>query len=462
MKARFFSLIDNLNIDGVDKTYVLPLPVTNHDAIDYIRTHTPDGYAIVYTKKSALDLGQNAIKRMIDVASSTGAGMLYSDYYRVKGNQKEAVPTIDYQLGSVRDDFDFGSLILLSADALKTTNATDYLYAALYDLRLQIAKNFPIIHLNEFLYTEFEEEKCSGGEKQFDYVDPKNRIVQIEMESACTNYLKSIGAYLTADFKKISFDEAKFETQASVIIPVKNRYKTIADAIDSVLSQTTNFPFNLLIIDNNSIDGTSEIIEKFAKSDNRVVHIVPERLDLGIGGCWNCGINNAKCGKFAIQLDSDDVYQDQQTLQTIIDAFYDQNCAMLIGSYTITSFDMKPLPPGLIDHKEWTNENGHNNALRINGLGAPRAFYTPLLRSIQLPNTSYGEDYAMGLRISREYKIGRIYTSLYLCRRWEGNSDASLNIDKLNKNNLYKDQLRTIEIMARIQLNKNKNPSGIF
>ena len=252
------------------------------------------------------------------------------------------------------------------------------------------------------MYTEFEEDKISSEEKQFNYVDPKNRAVQIEMESACTNYLKSIGAYLTADFKKISFDDAQFENQASVIIPVKNRAKTIADAIESVLSQATNFPFNLLIIDNHSTDGTSEIIERFAKSDNRVVHIVPERLDLGIGGCWNCGINNAKCGKFAIQLDSDDVYQDQHTLQTIIDGFYAQNCAMLIGSYTITGFDMKILPPGLIDHKEWTNENGHNNALRINGLGAPRAFYTPLLRSIQLPNTSYGEDYAMGLRIDRK------------------------------------------------------------
>src|SRR5574344_530384 len=459
MKARVFSLLDNLNIEGVYKTYVLPSPPTNHDAIDYIRTHTPDGYAIVYTKKTALDLGQNAIKRMIDVASSTGAGMLYSDYYHVKGDQKEAVPTIDYQLGSVRDDFDFGPVILFSADALKTSIATDYLYAALYDLRLQTAKKFPIIHLNEFLYTEFEEDKISSEEKQCNYVDPKNRAVQIEMESACTNYLKSIGAYLTADFKKISFDDAQFENQASVIIPVKNRAKTIADAIESVLSQATNFPFNLLIIDNHSTDGTSEIIERFAKSDNRVVHIVPERLDLGIGGCWNCGINNAKCGKFAIQLDSDDVYQDQHTLQTIIDGFYAQNCAMLIGSYTITGFDMKILPPGLIDHKEWTNENGHNNALRINGLGAPRAFYTPLLRSIQLPNTSYGEDYAMGLRISREYKIGRIYNSLYLCRRWEGNSDASLNIDKLNKNNLYKDRLRTIEIMARIQFNKTKIPS---
>jgi len=303
--------------------------------------------------------------------------------------------------------------------------------------------------MNEYLYAEVETDTRKSGEKQFDYVDPKNRAVQLEMEAACTNHLKKIGGYLAPKFNKIEFNESNFPVEASVIIPIRNRVKTVEDAIKSVLMQKTSFDFNLIIVDNFSTDGTSELIQKYTKQDNRVIHIIPNRNDLGIGGCWNEGVHSDKCGKFAVQLDSDDVYQNENTLQIIINAFYEQNCAMVIGSYTMTNFAMETILPGLIDHKEWTPDNGRNNALRINGLGAPRAFYTPVLRDIKVPNTSYGEDYALGLRISREYQIGRVYESVYLCRRWDENSDASLDVVKMNGHNLYKDKIRTVELKAR-------------
>ncbi|MFZ4583389.1 MAG: glycosyltransferase family 2 protein, partial [Paludibacter sp.] len=299
------------------------------------------------------------------------------------------------------------------------------------------------------LYAEVETDTRKSGEKLFDYVDPKNRAVQIEMEAACTAHLKKIGAFLEPQFTQIEFDKGEFPVEASVIIPVRNRVKTIDDAIRSVLSQKTNFAFNLIVVDNFSNDGTSEIIEEIAKTDNRLIHIIPNRSDLGIGGCWNAGVDSPLCGKFAVQLDSDDIYENENTLQKIVDAFYAQNCAMVIGSYTMTNFKMETIPPGLIDHKEWTPENGRNNALRINGLGAPRAFYTPVLREIKVPNTSYGEDYALGLAISREYQIGRVYDSVYMCRRWDENSDAALDVVKMNGHNFYKDKIRTIELKAR-------------
>ena len=273
------------------------------------------------------------------------------------------------------------------------------------------------------------------------------------MEIACTEHLKKIGAYLAPNFRKVEFNQVNFEYEASVIIPVRNRIKTISDAIKSVLSQKTNFNFNLIIVDNYSTDGTTEAIDKF--TDERLIHVIPENKELGIGGCWNAGVHHPKCGKFAVQLDSDDVYSDENTLQKIVDAFYEQNCAMVVGTYMLTDFDMKMIPPGIIDHKEWTPDNGRNNALRINGLGAPRAFYTPVLREIKVPNTSYGEDYALGLYFSRNYQIGRIYDVLYLCRRWDDNSDASLDIVKMNAHNTYKDRIRTWEVEARIALNKS-------
>jgi len=395
---------------------------------------------------------------MIHIAQDSNAGMVYADHYKItEGIQKEA-PVIDYQEGSLRDDFDFGSVLFFSSYALKEAVARmkkNYRSAGLYDLRLKLSQKRSLVHINEYLYTEIENDIRKSGEKIFDYVDPKNRSTQVEMEKSCTEHLREIDGYLPPVFEKIFFNEFKFEDEATVIIPVRNRIKTIRDAIRSVLKQKTLFSYNLIVIDNHSTDGTTEAIGEF-KSDKRVIHIIPERNDLGIGGCWNIGINNPKCGKFVVQLDSDDVYKDENTLAIIINAFYTQNCAMVVGTYLMTDFKMKEIAPGIIDHKEWTPENGRNNALRINGLGAPRAFYTPVLRQIKVPNTSYGEDYALGLRFSREYQIGRIYDVLYLCRRWDENSDASLNTEKVNRNNLYKDRIRTWELQARIALNKKK------
>jgi glycosyltransferase involved in cell wall biosynthesis len=330
-----------------------------------------------------------------------------------------------------------------------------YRYAGLYDLRLKVSQKYPIVHINEYLYTEIDQDTRKSGEKLFDYVDPKNREVQIEMEQACTQHLKEVGAFLEPRFEDVTFDQHFFEYEASVVIPVRNRIRTIRDAIRSVLMQKTDFKFNLIVVDNHSTDGTTEAIDEF-KDDERLIHLIPDRDDLNIGGCWNLAVHHEKCGKFSVQLDSDDVYSGEDTLQKIVNGFYEQNCAMLIGTYMITDFNMQMIPPGIIDHREWTPENGHNNALRINGLGAPRAFYTPLLREIKLPNTGYGEDYAVGLNISRRYRIGRIYEVLYYCRRWEGNTDASLDIEKMNTNNLYKDRIRTWELQARKQMNAGR------
>jgi glycosyltransferase involved in cell wall biosynthesis len=324
----------------------------------------------------------------------------------------------------------------------------DYIFAGLYDLRLKISQGNTLVHIQEMLYTEVETDIRKSGEKQFDYVDPRNRAVQIEMEKACTHHLKCINAWLKPVFREIKFEDQNFEFDASVVIPVKNRVRTVSDAIRSVLSQKTKYKFNLIIVDNYSTDGTTDLIRSFA-ADSRIVHIIPERKDLGIGGCWNEAVFSEKCGRFAIQLDSDDLYIDDNVITKIVDGFYAQQCAMLVGSYKMVNFDLHDIPPGLIDHKEWTPDNGRNNALRINGLGAPRAFYTPVLRTIRVPNVSYGEDYAVGLAISRHYQIGRIYEPLYLCRRWDENSDASLDVNRMNTYNLYKDKIRTIELIAR-------------
>ena len=426
----------------------------NSESIRKIADKADTPYSLIYTKDTTLELGQYALERFFHIAESTKAGLVYADYYQIANEVRSNLPVIDYQEGSLRDDFNFGSVLFYNSECLKKAvaeTATNYQFAGLYNLRLKVSQQAELLHINEYLYSEVEHDTRKSGEKQFDYVDPKNRAVQQEMEAACTDHLKNVGGYLAPVFKKIAFNESNFPVEASVIIPIKNRVKTVEDAIKSVLIQKTDFEFNLIIVDNFSTDGTSELIEKYAKLDSRVIHVIPERTDLGIGGCWNVGVDNSQCGKFAVQLDSDDVYQDENTLQTIVDAFYKQNCAMVIGSYTMTNFAMETIAPGLIDHKEWTPENGRNNALRINGLGAPRAFYTPVLRDIKVPNTSYGEDYALGLRISREYQIGRIYTSLYLCRRWDENSDASLDVVKMNGHNLYKDKIRTIELKARKQ-----------
>lgn len=426
--------------------------------IKAIAEHSDTPFTLIYTKYTTLDLGLFSLERMIHIAEDTCAGMLYADHYQViKGEQKKA-PVIDYQQGSLRDDFDFGSVMFFSSDALKESVKRikcDYHWAGLYDMRLKLSQKYQLVHVNEFLYSEIEKDTRKSGEKMFDYVDPKNREIQIEMERACTEHLKDVDGYLPPKFDKISFDEENFEYEASVIIPVRNRVRTIRDAIRSVLSQKASFKFNLIIIDNHSTDGTTEAIDEF-KADGRIIHIIPQRDDLGIGGCWNMGVHHPKCGKFAIQLDSDDVYKDEQTLTTMVGAFYKQNCGMVVGTYLITDFNMNAIPPGIIDHNEWTPENGRNNAMRVNGLGSPRAFYTPLLRKINVPNVSYGEDYALGLRFSRRYQIGRVFDVVYLCRRWEDNSDASLDIEKMNRNNVYKDRIRTWELQARIALNKKK------
>lgn len=408
-------------------------------------------YTLLYTKYNNLVMGYFALDRFVRLAGDSKAGMMYADSYTVIEGKKSNAPVIDYQEGSLRDDFNFGSVLFFNTEVLKKAAAgidVHYTAAGLYDLRLRLSRIAPIVHINEYLYSDVTVDNRKSGEKIFDYVDPKNRGVQIEMEKACTAHLKAIGGYLEPKFDEIDFNKGDFEYEASVIIPVRNRIRTIRDAIRSVLSQKTDFPFNLIVIDNHSTDGTTEAIDEF-KDDPRLVHIVPQRDDLGIGGCWNAGVQHPKCGKFAVQLDSDDVYSDENTLAKMVAAFYEQKCAMVVGTYMLTDIDKNPIPPGVIDHKEWTPENGRNNALRINGLGAPRAFYTPVLREIHVPNTSYGEDYALGLAFSRHFQIGRVYDVVYLCRRWEDNSDAALDIVKMNNNNLYKDRIRTWELQAR-------------
>ncbi len=412
------------------------------------------GYALLCTGHTPFTLGQNALHRLLYVAEDTQAAMVYADRYTCAGGTVEPHPVIDYQEGALRDDFDFGPLLLVRTDlARQWVPTADYQYAGLYDLRLFLSRKGTILHLNEFLYTEREDDLRQSGEKQFDYVNPRNRDVQIEMEQAVTAHLREIGALVdTSEYLTPDFEEQQFDCEASVIIPVFNREKTIADAVKSALSQQTTFKYNVIVVDNHSTDGTHAILEELQATDARLRIVVPERTDLGIGGCWNMAVNSDDCGRFAVQLDSDDLYSSTSTLQTIVNAFHKQKAAMIVGAYRMCDFGLNTLPPGLIDHKEWTDENGPNNALRINGLGAPRAFFTPLVRQLQFPNTSYGEDYAMGLAFSRHYRIGRIYDELYLCRRWGGNSDANLSQERINRNNLYKDQLRTIELRARRQV----------
>lgn len=440
-------------------TFVITDRLESSNTIVSIVENTDADYVMICTRHTTIGWGNNTLERFLRVADDTDAVMVYADHYKMVEGKMEKHPVIDYQSGSLRDDFDFGSLWCIKAQALADYIAQpdreDYQFAALYDLRLYLSRVGEIFHLNEFLYSEAELDTRKSGEKQFDYVNPRNREVQIEMEKACTQHLGKVGALIdTTFYRQPDFGEQDFEYEASVIIPVFNREKTVADAVKSALGQKASFKFNVIVVNNHSTDRTGEILDEL-KVDN-LIQIVPERTDLGIGGCWNEAINSSFCGKFAVQLDSDDLYSSPKTLQKIVAAFYKQKAAMIIGSYRMCDFDLNTLPPGLIDHKEWTDENGCNNALRINGLGAPRAFFTPLVRQIQFPNTSYGEDYALGLAFSRRYRIGRIYDELYLCRRWGGNSDAALSVEKVNANNLYKDRLRTMELKARQHMLQGK------
>ena len=428
----------------------LPLRCSSSD-VRNVAAKADSEFTLIYTKPTELRWVNWGLERLEQVAGYTGAAMCYSDRFTQVGDAVCEAPVIDYQDGSLRDDFEFGGVQLYRTSALKEAAARmteDYQYAGLYDLRLKVAEAGSLVHVNEYLYYEVQIDTRSSGERQFDYVDPRNRAVQIEMEKACTEHLKAVGAYLApGEYRDVDLKAGDFEYEASVVIPCRNRVRTIADAIRSALDQKTDFPYNVIVVDDNSTDGTVDVIRSF--DDPRLIYIAQDRSYHAIGGNWNAALHHPKCGRFALQLDSDDVYSGPDTVQRFVDAFRSQNCAMVVGTYRITDFELNTIPPGIIDHKEWTDDNGRNNALRINGLGAPRGFFTPLARSINFPTTKYGEDYAVALRISREYRIGRIWDVMYNCRRWDDNSDASLSIVRENANNLYKDRIRTWELTAR-------------
>ena len=444
-------------------------------AVREIAAKASGEFTLIYTKPTELQLLQFAEERMIRVAEDTGAAMVYADHFNLTRKDGDAeftiseAPVIDYQEGALRDDFDFGGVQFYRTAALKEAVSrmdVDYAFAGLYDLRLKVSQKGRLEHINEYLYYEVETDTRKSGEKLFDYVDARNRAVQIEMEQACTRHLKDLGALLDSPFKPVNLKEGEFEAEASVVIPCRNRVKTIADAIRSALAQDTKFKYNVIVVDDNSIDGTAEVIKDLVAEQNAIVaadsskpeliYIAQDKTYHAIGGNWNMAVHHPKCGRFALQLDSDDVYSGPDTVQKFVDAFYAQNCAMVIGTYQLTDINLKPLPPGVIDHREWTDDNGRNNALRINGLGAPRGFFVPVLRGINFPLTKYGEDYAVALRICRDWRIGRIYDVMYNCRRWDGNSDAALPVEKVNANNTYKDRLRTWELKARIAANASK------
>jgi hypothetical protein len=401
-------------------------------------------------KPGAIGLYAEAMKQWLETAEQHNIQFSYADYDQSHGESSQTIPTIAYTEGSIRDDFNFGALVLISTKLFRAfldeTEENDN-YAGWYRFRLYASRKTTIHHHAAVCYSYSEQDLRKTGEQQFDYVDPKNRARQLEMEAVATDHLTQIGARLYAPFQSVNFEEEAFPVEASVIIPVLNRELTIAEAIQSVIKQQCTFPFNLIVVNNHSTDRTAEIIDHLA--DERLIQLIPESRDLGIGGCWNEGIHHPACGRFAIQLDSDDLYLNEHTLQKIVDKFREEKCAMVIGSYQMVNFKLEEIPPGVIDHREWTHDNGPNNALRINGLGAPRAFYTPIIRQIGFPNVSYGEDYAVALAISRTWKIGRIYEPIYLCRRWDDNTDANLSIAKVNAHNAYKDSLRTNEIAER-------------
>lgn len=454
----FDLIIIGKNEELIDGTFFIKsnYPFSSATISEVIKNASTN-YLLIINATKRIYLTEAGINKFIEKA---GAGLVYSDYNEKKNGKLLAHSLIDYQVGSIRDDFDFGYCFLVSKSTTEKCSPNLFAqqgvlrYAGFYDLRLAISRHSEIKRIPEPLYSVELNDVASSSTNMFEYVDPKNREVQIEMEKVFTHHLKEIGVFISSESKKSVSFESSFNYEASVVIPVKNRVNTIGDAINSALKQKTKFNFNIIVVDNHSTDGTTQIITEIKLNDDRLIHIIPKRTDLGIGGCWNEAILHSDCGKFAVQLDSDDLYSDAYTLQQIVDKFYEENCAMVIGSYKLTDFNLKEIPPGLIDHREWTDENGHNNALRINGLGAPRAFYTPIIREIKFPNVSYGEDYAVGLAISRQYKVGRIYEPIYLCRRWEGNTDASLSIEKQNANNYYKDSLRTKEILIRQDLNR--------
>ena len=447
------------DVEPLEGCYVLQVSdLTSTATIKLLAVHCVNAYAVLLTTSNEVKFHYHALQRLMCVASDTQAGMLYADHYSItpKGERVKA-PVIDYQDGSLRHDFDFGTMLFFNTKALlEATNlmTAHYKAAGLYDLRLKLTEVSFVEHVGEWIYTDVKTDMRASGDRVFDYCDPRVTNVQKEMELACTDHLKAIGAYLASgEYQDIDFEAEQFPVEISVVIPVLNRVRVIRDAIKSVLSQEAPFKYNLIIVDNHSTDGTTEAIDEFA-DDDRLVHIVPDRDDLGIGGCWNLAINDPRCGKFAIGLDSDDVYATPKVLATMVQQFYRDNAAMVCGTYKVTDVDLNEIAPGVIDHHEWTAENGRNNALHVNGFGGPRAFYTPIYRSINLPNTNYGEDYAMGLRISRDWRIGRVWEVMTCARRWDDNTDADLDINKENANNFYKDKIRTWELAARILKNQ--------
>jgi hypothetical protein len=451
--TKIWSIVPSTDITTSNQT----IQVTSFEstlALKEIAKKATADYFLLQVKSGQISMDEKELDCWLNEAKETNALLSYSNYYELSSSEKKELPTIEYTEGSIRDDFNFGPLVLIKTSALKEyieTCPSEFQFAGWYSFRLFLSRNGNVTKAENYRYSYEEPDMRASGAKQFDYVSPSNRARQIEMEQAATFHLKAIGALVLPPFKPASFDESNFDFEASVIIPVRNRVKTLADAINSVLNQKTNFRFNLIVIDNHSTDGTTELLR--AITDSRLVHTIPSRLDLGIGGCWNEGVNHPSCGRFAVQLDSDDLYSDENTLQKVVDKFRTEQCAMVIGSYKMVNFNLEEIPPGIIDHREWTDDNGPNNALRINGLGAPRAFYTPVVRQIGFPNVSYGEDYAVAIAISGTYKLGRIYEPIYLCRRWDDNTDSNLSIDKMNAHNLFKDSLRSTEIEKR----KNNN-----
>jgi GT2 family glycosyltransferase len=437
-------------------------PLSSYETLHLILDGIQTKYLLLLPEIKQILFEPKALDRFLEEAEATKACLVYSGFYDKTDREKTYHPLNDYQLGSVRDSFDFGSVILFSVPAIRKALKKygvipGVKFAGLYDLRLKVSIDYSVVHLREPLYSLMKTVESADSEKIFSYVDPQNFIAQKEMEMVFTDYLKKIDAYLPSHYlKKIEQTTESFPVEASVVIPVRNRKETIAEAVKSALSQEADFSFNLIVVDNHSTDGTTAILSDLARQSSRLKHIIPKRTDLGIGGCWNEALASESCGRYVVQLDSDDLYSSINTLKMMVDKLRQENDAMVIGSYTLVDSTLKKTPPGLIDHREWTDENGHNNALRINGLGAPRAFNTNLMRKIGFQNVSYGEDYAASLRICREYRIGRIYESLYLCRRWSGNTDAALSIEEANRNNAFKDKIRTDEILARQKINRHR------